>query len=96
MIRKRVAIESIWLRYVGGENDPHARVVVEVNRGGRWFEVINEAHGSAFSHCVSAEGILTAEEPDRETETARRRSQGARSGWEIRRAKAETKKELGA
>lgn len=61
MTRRIVAIEGIWLRYVGKENDPHARVVVEVQRGGNWFEVISEAHGTAFSHCVTAEGILVTE-----------------------------------
>ncbi len=39
-----VAIEGIWLRYVGGENDPNARVVVEVEVNGEWFEVIIESH----------------------------------------------------
>lgn len=32
--------------------------------------------------------ISTAERREREEETARRRSEGAKSGWEIRRAKA--------
>ena len=60
LVRKGVIIDGIWLRYVGGENDPNARVVVEVEWDGEWVEVINEAHGSAFSHCVTAAGIREA------------------------------------
>lgn len=83
-----IKIEGIWLRYVGGENDPHARVVVEVERNGRWFEVISEAHASAFSHCVSPAGILAADNAEREAEPIRRRSERAKSGREIRRRKS--------
>ena len=52
-----IPVEGIWLRYVGGENDPYANVVVDVEIGGTWFEAIREPHGACFSHCISAAGI---------------------------------------
>lgn len=60
LVREGVIIDGICLRYVGGENDPHARVIVEVEWEGEWVEVINEAHASAFDHRVTAYGIREA------------------------------------
>lgn len=84
---KGIAVDGIWLRYVGGENGPDARVVVEVQVNGEWVQVISEAHASAFSHCVFASGIRAAVEPDRVQRTVKARRQGALDGWDIRRAK---------
>lgn len=49
-------LPAIWLRREGGESDV-GRVVVLVEVGGKWHEVIREVEGCAFSHIVEPLGI---------------------------------------
>lgn len=52
-----IPIGALWLRYVGGENDPEARVVVEVEVDGEWVQIMSEPHAFAFSVRITADGI---------------------------------------
>lgn len=57
-----VVIESIWLRRVGGEDDPHAKAIVLVKLAGEDFyrTVITEPLQSNFSHAVHGGAIEVA------------------------------------
>jgi hypothetical protein len=48
-------ITGVWLVYEGGENDPSAQVIVNVELEGNpgvWHELIREPHNCPFSHCA--------------------------------------------
>lgn len=47
-------ISSIWLSRLGAENDPLARVVVDIELpDGTWRRAITELWDGQFSHCVN-------------------------------------------
>ncbi len=55
---QEIAIQDIWLMREGGENGL-AYVVIYVQRDGVWYEAIRELMDSNFSHCISANGIIS-------------------------------------
>lgn len=66
-----VLIDGVWIRRVGGENDPHAKVEVLLQLQDGWHRVAEEPLSANFSHCVGATGILRSElafgKPDSKT-----------------------------
>jgi hypothetical protein len=62
-------IEAIKIRRLGGEDDPHAEVVLEIQTAhGDWLEIGRERIDSAFSHIwslpyVSARLVVPPAEP---------------------------------
>jgi hypothetical protein len=61
---------------------------VEVKAVGIWYEVIRERRdSSSIDHFVTAGAIRAMQIELRAEDTARRRTQGAKDGWEIRRNK---------
>lgn len=57
MPNEPIAVNGIMLRRTGGENNPLAQVVVEVEVGGAWYRVITELLDSNFSHIIEPDGI---------------------------------------
>jgi len=53
------SITGVWLRRIGGEDDPNAMVVVDVehHNDGVWRELIRERLDSNFSHCAHANAL---------------------------------------
>jgi len=63
-------------------------IYVEVKSVGTWHEVIRERKDSSnIDHFVTAHAIRAMQIELRKEDTAHRRSQGAKDGWEIRHAK---------
>ena len=50
--RDQILISGVWLRKTGG------RVIVAVEFGGKWIDVITEREEGQFSHIVEPGGIL--------------------------------------
>ena len=60
MSREPVPILALWLRNING----HAQVLAETDgkHGRKWFLVMEESLGSAFSHIAEMGGILDSPE----------------------------------
>jgi hypothetical protein len=52
---QRIAIQDIWLIREGDD------VVVYVQREGQWYEAIREQASANFSHCITANGLASAQ-----------------------------------